>query len=68
MKTEESLCCSPYTYIFGDAYEQNEDQDKALHALENAKRNVQKCATDDNKTATQNNCKKSYGLYYHSSK
>lgn len=31
------------------------------------KRNVQKCATDDKKTATQNNCKKSYSLYYHSS-
>lgn len=69
MKAEESLCRSPYIYIyiyiyFGDTHKQNEDEDKALHILENTKRNVQKCATDDNKTATQNNCKKSYGLYY----
>lgn len=66
MKAEESLCCSPYTYIFGDIREQNDNQDKTLHILENIKRNAQKCATDNNKTATQNNCKKSSSLYYHS--
>lgn len=53
-----------YTYTFGDTHEQNEDQDKALHVLEYVKRNVQRCATDYNKAAKQNNSKESYSLYY----
>lgn len=56
-----------HLYVFDDIHEQNEDQNKALHALENIRRNVQKYAIDDNKRGTQNNCKKSYGFHYHSS-
>lgn len=53
--------------MFDDTQVQSEHQDMALLILENTKRNVQECATDDNKTVAHNNCKKFYGLYYHSS-